>query len=303
MLFKKKKEQEEVLQQDLSKEVRPGSVFIMQLLMKEMCPMPDKEQMIQILDRHLEGANCFGYSENVACFEATKYLAEFSDGSMPPHVNVMGCAASNMDSIGMLERSQMWDCLEDRDRILAECKYQVVATDMLAAGLPAKQRAEMLMNFMEALVELYPQCEAVYFQNSGKLFWADAIRHHHIPKEGRFVYFAVNVRFFNIQGTEDMMVDTLGMSTLFLPDLQYHFHGMDHNRVINHAYNMALYLFQNDNPLEDGDTIDAISENGNENSGFARDIQWKCHYENALIQPARVVIDVCMNQYASGNRS
>ena len=39
--------------------------------------------------------------------------------------------------------------------------------------------------------------------------------------------FGVNVRFFNIEGTEDMLIDTVGMSTLFLPDLQYHFHGMD----------------------------------------------------------------------------
>ncbi len=35
-----------------------------------------------------------------------------------------------------------------------------------------------------------------------------------------------------------MMVDTLGMSVLSLPDLQYHFHGMDPNAVVNHAYNM-----------------------------------------------------------------
>ena len=28
-----------------------------------------------------------------------------------------------------------------------------------------------------------------------------------------------------------MLIDTVGMSTLFLPDLQYHFHGMDPNWV------------------------------------------------------------------------
>ena len=50
----------------------------------------------------------------------------------------------------------------------------------------------------------------------------------------RFIRFGVNVRFFNIQGTEDMLIDTVGMSTLFLPDVQYHFHGMDPNWVVNH---------------------------------------------------------------------
>ena len=41
-----------------------------------------------------------------------------------------------------------------------ECRYQVVAVDMLAAGLPALERAEMDAGFLEALAELYPTCEA-----------------------------------------------------------------------------------------------------------------------------------------------
>ena len=50
----------------------------------------------------------------------------------------------------------------------------------------------------------------------------DRIVNCNVPFESRFIFYAVNVRFFNIQGTNDMMVDTLGMNTLFLPDLQYH---------------------------------------------------------------------------------
>lgn len=44
-----------------------------------------------------------------------------------------------------------------------------------------------------------------------------------------------------------MLVDTLGMSLLFLPDIQYHFHGLDQNQIVNHACNTALYLLINDN--------------------------------------------------------
>ena len=67
----------------------------------------------------------------------------------------------------------------------------------------------------------------------------------------------MNVRFFTIQGGKDMLVDTLGMSLLFLPDLQYHFRGLDPSLIVNHAYNTALYLLINDNPIETGDTIGA----------------------------------------------
>ena len=44
-----------------------------------------------------------------------------------------------------------------------------------------------------------------------------------------------------------MLVDTLGMSLLFLPDLQYHFRGLEPNLIVNHAYNTASYLLINDN--------------------------------------------------------
>ncbi len=54
------------------------------------------------------------------------------------------------------------------------------------------------------------------------------------------------------------IVDTIGMSTLFLPDLQYHFHNVNPNEVVNHAYNVLSYIFDEDNPIENGDTIDGL---------------------------------------------
>ena len=50
---------------------------------------------------------------------------------------VMKCDKFKGKGFAALLMSQMWDCQEDRERIFRECKYQVVATDMLAAALPA----------------------------------------------------------------------------------------------------------------------------------------------------------------------
>ena len=33
-----------------------------------------------------------------------------------------------------------------------------------------------------------------------------------------------------------------------------------------------------------------------------RSIQWKCQYEDALIQPKRPVLDINTGEYAAGNR-
>ena len=284
------------MQQDLNQKEQPGLVFVMHLFMKEAYEMPEKDFMTEVMKKHLGDVDCFCYDSKVAGFAPKKYKVEFQEGSMPPQLMVMDCISTDGFQLDEITRSQMWNCPESKE-ILSECKYHVVATDMLAGGMEYRDRADMLMDYMEALVEMYPTCVAVLFQSSGKMFTREQIVNHQIPDEKRFVYFAVNVRFFNIQGTEDMLVDSLGMSTLCLPDLQYHFHGMDPNWIVNHAYNMLSYIYDNDCPIESGDTIDGI-----ENGDLSWNVQWKCQYEDSLIQPLRPVLDVCMGEYASGNR-
>ena len=146
-------------------------------------------------------------------------------------------------------------------------------------------------------MELYPSCKAVVFETSKKMLTREDILNCSISKENRFIYYTVNVRFFNIEGTDDMLVDTIGMSTLFMPDLQYHFHGMNPDIVINHAYNMLSYIYHNENPIKSNDHIDGIGSND-----ISRNVQWNLQYENSLIQPIREVIDVNMGEYASGSR-
>lgn len=295
------KETEPVFQQVLSQEmdptIRPGGVFMVQLLMKEKCETPSNERLMEVLSKHLGKIEQFGDRKMMVNFAAHDYIAQFQDGKLPVSLMIGDCDRFQPDRIDGFTRSQMWDCLNDRDRILSECKYQILATDTLGGGLPSRERANMLMDYLEALVELYPQCEAVYNFNSGKLILAEEIRKKEVTGLDRFIRFAVNARFFNIQGTADSIVDTLGLSLLYIEDLQYHFHGMDPNWVVNHAYNMASYLLCNDSPIKDGNTIDGIKE-----GRIVQDIQWKCQYEDALIQPARPVIDVCMGEYAAGGR-
>lgn len=185
--------------------------------MKAPASLPDKDTMCAVMEKHLQNVDCFWHEEKGAAFAVKKYLAQFKDAALPPQLMITSCSPFDESWIDDFQRSQMWDCMDSKDRILKECRYQVIASDMLSAGLCTKDRAEMDMDFLEALVELYPACEAVYFSNSGKLFLAEQIRNHHLPREDRFIYFAVNVRFFNIQNTDDMMVDTLAWARCFCP--------------------------------------------------------------------------------------
>ena len=66
---------------------------------------------------------------------------------------------------------------------------------------------------------------------------------------------------------------------------------------IDYLYSVLYYIFEDDNPIDDGQTIAGL-ENGDMNP----DIKWKVQYEDSLIQPVRTVIDINMGEYASGTR-
>ena len=289
---------DQVYQQDLSQESpRPGGPFLIQMLFREPTELPYRDTMLRVLQQHCGRLDCFCHDEKRAGFAALDHMATFQDGSAPVQLMVTACSKIPEDLFDPFTRSQMWDCMGERDQILAECRWQIVGVDMLTAALDPLERADLDMDFLEALAELFPTCVAFYFQNCGKLLKAEEVRGNTITGPDRFIRFGVNARFFNIQGTDDMLVDTLGMSTLFLPDLQYHFHNMDPNWVVGHAYSVASYLLLAGNPIQDGETVDGVLD-----GAISQEVQWKCQHEGSLIQPPREVLDIFMGEYASGTR-
>ena len=67
--------------------------------------------------------------------------------------------------------------------------------------------------------------------------------------------------------------------------------------VVNHAYNLLSYIYDNKNPIESGNTVDGLKQ------GLINlDVQWKVQYEESLIQPIREVLDVNMGEHAAGKR-
>ena len=289
----------QVFKQDLTDDsVRPGGLFFVELLMPKQCDMPRRDTMVEVFTKHLGPVDCFSYGSESAGFAPQNYKVHYedNDADISPTLMVTNCEKIDKPVLDDFERSQVWDC-PNVDELLDECQYRVFATDMLASGLELKERADMLVKYVDALLELYPSCKAVVFGPSRKFLSRDTIENHPDKNVTRFIYYAVNVRYFSIQGTDDMMVDTLGMSTLFYPDVQYHFHGMNPDEIVNHAYSVLYYIFEHDNPIDDGQTIAGL-ENGDMNP----DIKWKVQYEDSLIQPVRTVIDINMGEYASGTR-
>ncbi len=274
-------------------EMNSRKEFKMMLLMREECAMAQKDKTCTTMNKYLGEVDCLAYGENLTGFAIKKYPTKLNGEAAFPHLMLSGCSRFEKEMIGEKAIGQMWNCMAERDKILSECRYHMIAYDEQAATLQAHDKADMLMDYMEALVEIYPGCEAVYFMNSGKLIKASEIRNHEVPREERFIYFAVNARFFYLNQRDNLVVDTLGMDALMLPDLQFHFHDADAEWIMSYAYNLASYIFRNNNPIKEGDTIDSIYK-----GELVEEIQWTCSYKNALVKPERMVIDIFMGENA-----
>lgn len=272
------------------------NVFFMKLLFTEKPVRPNADTIKKALE------NTFGETDRVSetgllSYAVKKYEVEYKDAEkVPPQVVMAEPTEFDPSSIDAFTRSQFWDT-PDGNELLDSCHYQIMIFDFMSAGLPYKERCDLLMDWLETALSLFTDCTAVYIESSGKLFSADQIRDHQIPRKDRFLYFCVNVRFFTIQGTKDSIVDTLGLYAIDLPDVQYHFHGLDPNHVVSHAYNAASYIYDNNAPIKNGETIDGLYQ-----GVLSQRIQWPCQYEDALIQPVRCVMDICPNEYAAGGR-
>ena len=98
---------------------------MIQLLMKEKYELPSNERFIEILSKHLGKVEQYGSRKAGVKFAAHDYISEMKDASIPVTLMISDCEEFVRDSIDAFRRSQMWDCMSDRDRILSECKYQI----------------------------------------------------------------------------------------------------------------------------------------------------------------------------------
>jgi hypothetical protein len=105
----------------------------------------------------------------------------------------------------------------------------------------------------------------------------------------------LNVRLFTVSDEEDeRIMDTRGLAPFGLPDVQIHFRDLDPGRLAGVLYATASYLLEVGDVISDGNTI----------PGPEGDERWRCLHEDALVAPARRVIDIDPGDpYAAGRRA
>ncbi|MED4954563.1 DUF4261 domain-containing protein [Paenibacillus macerans] len=289
-------ESKRVLQQNLDEKSEFQRLFQMYLLFEEKAERPNAEAVRNALETRCGKTDIVSAADALSAFAVEAYKVAYKEGELPAQVMMADVTPFQQETITDLERTQFWT-MPDGEDVLQKCRYKLLISDFMAAGLDYKSRSALLADWLEAAVSLFPTCKAIWIPSSGKLLHPAEIADNPYEGAARFLQFGMNIRYFTIHGTEDSLIDSLGLFALVLPDVQYHFHTLDPNDVSRHAFNVAAYLFEADVSVSDGETIAGLL-----NGEMAPDVHWPCRFEMALIQPSREVMDVCPGEYAAGER-
>ncbi|MEK8022117.1 MAG: DUF4261 domain-containing protein [Candidatus Parabeggiatoa sp.] len=234
-------------------------------------------------------------SENAFVFSFTDHLLSYEEGKLPAQcLLIYANPKTDKDKNDYLQSAiqQSW-CLNNAQEIVNQSHYQVLFSDFMSSGLPYQERHKLFLNGLRAVLENV-NCQGIYWQLSQQIIKPDEFLAAQKREFYDFLYGSINVRFFNIRGGNNiMLMDTLGLAALGLTDIQCHFTALDQNLVSKILFNLAYYVYENGEIIENGDTVPGIAPNE----------KWICQYEDALVEPKRVVIDLNPGlPYAAGNR-
>jgi hypothetical protein len=114
---------------------------------------------------------------------------------------------------------QTWDWAEAKE-VLARHQSHVTLSDLLSAGLPYKSRLGFFQNVLSGLLEILMPT-AIRWRPSQKVVSASALKKALEPGEGRdAIRGAVNVRRSLVKSKGGVVMDTLGLGALGLPDFE-----------------------------------------------------------------------------------
>lgn len=208
------------------------------------------------------------------------YMVEYAQGEMPAQTSLVDTESRPVtDYETAIQQSWHW---REAAQVVSECEHSLLLIDMMASGLDPKSRLQLFTGSLRAVLETAP-CDAIYFRESDKLVEPSA--YLAAIEEGELLYGALNIRFYNVEGTgsgrPEGLMDSVGLAALGIPDVQCHYYDLEPDEVAGNLLNIAYYLFDRGDVISDGETV-----------GFTEEMRWRCEHQYALAAPHRVVIDI-----------
>jgi len=207
---------------------------------------------------------------------------KFAEGSIPAQATIFVPDENKID-FSELHNSfgQSWGWIEAEETV-RKCSYEILLTDLMSRNLDYKERIEYFQKFVASIVSAMNP-SAVWIRNSEIILEPTDFLEKSSQNNYQNINTFMNVRLFNIQETEgEMIMDTLGLNSLGLPDFEFRFTNYDAQQIAGLLFNYGHYIFENGVVIEHGNTIEGIEENS----------KWKCYFNHSQLEPKRIVIEI-----------
>jgi hypothetical protein len=266
----------------------PAKVYGVELFY-ETLPGPNKDDLASILKKRSPDLVAVPQER-----ETGPWIFEHQEHRVPPAggaARALVAVSRQQPNLQTLEPGlkQSWGWPQASE-VLPRCRGSILVTDLMAVGLHHLERLVLFQRVLVSVLEAYP-CQAIHWQPAQQFI--DPQQFLAAVKEAGGLVFTpgpLNVRLFRIVGEEseqvgsdgDIVMDTVGLAALGLPDLQCHFTGLAPEAVSRVLYNTGIYEFERGDMLQDGHTV----------PGIGPDDKWHCRRESSLALPERTVIDL-----------
>ncbi|MFC9777498.1 DUF4261 domain-containing protein [Paenibacillus chitinolyticus] len=256
------------------------TTYSVELLFEEV-PIVDVDKIAKDLFQNFGINIVLNNDDNeVVIITFTDYQVEIQEGVILNVQYIFNRSYSQVDNKRIAPAlRQTWD-FEKANETVCRAKYSCLLSDVFASQLDYRSRVE-LFNIVLLTILKNTNCTAVNWMSSQKISDPESFISRF--ENGEYLNGALNVRMFKLEQTNDeMIMDTVGLSGLGLPDIQCRFNNITSSEIASLLYGYGNYIFENGDIFEDGDSLDGTGE-----------IQkWICKREMSLLNPKRVVLNI-----------
>ncbi|WP_293305398.1 DUF4261 domain-containing protein [Pedobacter sp. UBA5917] len=246
-------------------------------------PNLDRNQLLAEVKKHFANID-HSFSESTLIFSFPDYPIELADATIPAQCTIM---IPDPDKSGVelpdAAFQQNWHWAE-ANQVAKNCIYEILVTDFMSRTLPYKERLSLFIDFLVAVIRV-TQPNAVYSSSAQKILNPVNITGIWETDKIQTLHVICNVRLYNAsQDTnhKKLLMDTIGLHTIGLPDFQIRFSEADENEIANLLWTYAYYAYEFGDVIADGNTLEGLKAGS----------KWKCEKQFSLVAPERIVVNV-----------
>lgn len=239
-------------------------------------PLFENIILLDELKKIFKNVNIIFSTNSMISFVLNDYFVNTEGVNIPIQILLIK-ESSTSDSNKILDSIEYYQLNEELIDYINKCKFSLVISDFMGTSLEYKERITIFNKIIKTLIEVL-SCRIIYWSCSQKIMqsmdFLDALEQESIDS----ICGLINIRHFIKENYHIM--DTIGYSSIGLPDLQCLFNNIESGIVSLILYEYARKIFKHGDFLDDNEEIYSMNQ------------KFICNHNYSILAPKRVIIEL-----------